>query len=213
MLRSPIPSPSVRSLSRRFGCSEVNLARTSEYLSSKWQHATGENEPQAFESPVIFVNGGCRSKPRSIQRSAKNSGQIRINTGVGPAYHRGSVANTMSILKRIFGGNETTSDGESSQQAVLVYLNGTALPDEVYDEYDLETLESKLIEILERDKLGEYDGNEFGPTETILFMYGPDAERLFAGIEGTLRAYPLCQRARVEIRQGEPGAPMRELQL
>ena len=118
----------------------------------------------------------------------------------------------MSILKRIFG-NETTSDGESSQQAVLVYLNGTDLPDEVYDEYDLETLESKLIEILERDKLGEYDGNEFGPTETILFMYGPDAERLFAGIEGTLRAYPLCQRARVEIRQGEPEAPMRELQL
>ena len=118
----------------------------------------------------------------------------------------------MSILKKIFG-SETTNHGDSSQQAVLVYLNGTDLPDEVYNEYDLETLENKLIEVLERDKLGEYDGNEFGPTETILFMYGPDAERLFAGIEETLRAYPLCQRARVEIRQGEPGAPVRELQF
>ena len=52
-----------------------------------------------------------------------------------------------------------------------------------------------------------------GPTETTLFMYGPDAERLFAGVEATLRAYPLCRGARVVIRRGGPGAATREVRL
>ena len=51
---------------------------------------------------------------------------------------------------------------------------------------------------------------EIGPAETTLFMYGPDAERLFAGVEQTLRNYPLCQGARVVIRRGGPGSEERE---
>jgi len=78
---------------------------------------------------------------------------------------------------------------------------------------DLATIEDQLTTVLEEDGLGEFDGNETGPTETTLFMYGPDAERLFAGIEDTLRAYPLCKGARVVIRRGEPGAEERTLTL
>ena len=48
---------------------------------------------------------------------------------------------------------------------------------------------------------------------TLMGKYGPDAERLFAAIESSLRAYPLCQHARVEIRRGPPGAPAREVRL
>jgi hypothetical protein len=75
------------------------------------------------------------------------------------------------------------------------------------------TLAEQLGDILEQQRLGEYDGDERGPTETVLFMYGPDAERLFNGIEPVLRAYPLCQNARVVIRRGGPGAGERELRL
>lgn len=64
-----------------------------------------------------------------------------------------------------------------------------------------------------REGLGIFDGNGVGPGEATLFMYGPDAERLFAGIEKTLRAYPLCQNARVVIRKGGPGAEEREIRL
>ncbi len=83
-------------------------------------------------------------------------------------------------------------------------LDGTNLPDQVYRECDLATIEDKLIKVIKNQRLGEFDGNETGPTETTLFMYGPDAERLFAGIEQTLRDYPLCQGARVVIRLGGP---------
>jgi hypothetical protein len=96
---------------------------------------------------------------------------------------------------------------------VIVHLDCTGLPEHVYQQYDLATIEDRLIKVIKRDQLGELDGNEVGPDEATLYMYGPDAERLFAGIESTLREYPLCQGARVEIRRGAPGAPLREVRL
>ena len=120
----------------------------------------------------------------------------------------------MSIFKRIFGKTPLDqAQSEQSQQAVIVHLDGTGLPDHIYQEYDLATIEDRLIEVLERKRLGEFDGNEVGQGQATLFMYGPDAERLFDGIEQTLREYPLCQGARVEIRRGGPGAQQRELRL
>ena len=65
----------------------------------------------------------------------------------------------------------------------------------LYRDSDVATLEDKLARAIQDGDLGELDGNEIGPAETTLFMYGPDAERLFAGIESALRAYPLCQHA------------------
>ncbi len=66
---------------------------------------------------------------------------------------------------------------------------------------------------IDRENLAEFDGNEIGPTETTLYMYAPDAEKLFATIEAVLRGYPLCQNARVLIRRGGPGAKSREVRL
>lgn len=99
------------------------------------------------------------------------------------------------------------------EQAVLVHLDGIGLPDEVYEEFDLATLEDQIQAVLLEQKVGECDGNEFTDRETTLYFYGPDAERLFGAIDATLRAYPLCRGARVVIRCGGPGAPERELQL
>ena len=125
----------------------------------------------------------------------------------------------MNFLKRLFGKTHaaTGSGDEQSphggQQAVLVHLDGSGLPDHVYEECDLATIEDRLVEAIERDQLGEFDGNEMGPTETTLYMYGPDAERLFSGIEPILRGYALCQGARVRIRRGGPGTDEREVRL
>jgi hypothetical protein len=115
----------------------------------------------------------------------------------------------VSILRSIFGQK---SAAPPSEQAVIVHLD-CGLPEHVYQQYDLATIEDRLIKVIKREQLGELDGNEVGPDEATLYMYGPDAERLFAGIESTLREYPLCQGARVEIRRGAPGAPLREVRL
>lgn len=83
----------------------------------------------------------------------------------------------------------------------------------MYRECDLATLEDRLVRVMDEGGLGTLDGNEVGQGVVTLFLYGPDGERLFSGIEATLRAYPLCQGARVEIRRGADGSLRREVRL
>jgi tetratricopeptide (TPR) repeat protein len=85
--------------------------------------------------------------------------------------------------------------------AVLIELDGLHLPEAVYKEYDLGTLENLLEEALESVDEGELDGHESGPETTTVFLYGDDAEALFLAVEQVLRDYPLCQGAQVTIRQ------------
>ncbi len=118
----------------------------------------------------------------------------------------------MSIFSKLFGSSKK-KEGAAPEQAVIIRLRGSSLPDEIYEKYDISTLEEELRLVIERQKLGEYDGNEFGPDETVLYMYGPDAERLFAGVEPVLRAYPLCKEGVAVVRSGPPGSPQREVSL
>jgi hypothetical protein len=121
----------------------------------------------------------------------------------------------MGFLARLFGRKLPTPapTTDAAQQAVLVYLDGLRLPPAVYAQYDVATIENRLVEAIQRDHLGEFDGNKVRDQTTVLLMSGPDAERLYAGIEPTLRNYPLCQHARVVIRKGGPGSPQREVLL
>ena len=122
-------------------------------------------------------------------------------------------AHYLGFLARLLGRKSPAPKSGSAQQAVIVYLDGLRLPPDVYAKYDLATIEDRLIEVIQRDHLGKFDGNKVRDQTTILFMSGPDAERLYTGVERTLRNYPLCQRARVIIRKGGPGSAQREVLL
>ncbi len=101
----------------------------------------------------------------------------------------------------------------AEEQAVIIHLDGTTLPNAVYEQHDLATLEDELIAVIERTGAGELDGNEIGPETTTLFLYGPNAADLFSSVEPTLRANPLCQNATIIIRAGGPNAPAAEVRL
>lgn len=115
----------------------------------------------------------------------------------------------MGLLSKFLG----KKDKPKLEEAVLVYLDGTGLPDQIYQENDLSTLEDQLFEAIGAEQAGEFDGNEIGPDGTTLFAYGQDANRLFAAIEPVLRDYPLCRNARVVIRKGGPGAAQTEVRI
>ncbi len=117
----------------------------------------------------------------------------------------------MNLLSKLFVKQKPETP--LNEQAVLVYLDASGLAGDVYAAYDTSTLEDQLIEVIESQSLGEFDGIESGEFETVLFMYSPDSEALFRAIQTTLRAYPLCQNARVVIRQGGPGATERTVRL
>ncbi|MET7395934.1 hypothetical protein ABZS66_20805 [Dactylosporangium sp. NPDC005572] len=53
------------------------------------------------------------------------------------------------------------------------------------------------------DGVGEFGGNEFGGGEVALFLYGPDADRVYAAVSGLLRELPY-RPARVRLRYGDP---------
>jgi hypothetical protein len=119
----------------------------------------------------------------------------------------------MSFLGHLFRRTKKAASSSDGEQAVLLHLDGSSLPDEVYPEYDLATLEDRIQAELAGKGLGEYDGSEFGPGGTTLYLYGPDAERLCALIQPILTAYPLCRNSRVVIRKGGPRAPQREIHV
>ena len=89
----------------------------------------------------------------------------------------------------------------------MVYLDATDLPEEFWE------LNKRLFEELEQSGAGEFDGNEIGGGEAMLFAYGPDASRLFSAMEPILRSYTLCHNARCILRRGGPGSQEIEVKL
>ncbi len=47
----------------------------------------------------------------------------------------------------------------------------------------------KLASIIEESRTGTFDGDEFGDGEGVLFMYGPDADRLFDVVNPLLKTW------------------------
>lgn len=80
-------------------------------------------------------------------------------------------------------------------EGLAIYLNGTDLPDEVYQNCDVNDVYDEINRLL--GDRGAIQGHWQGPTETALYLYGSSAEEMRNLVSGYLAEYPLCQRARV----------------
>lgn len=96
-------------------------------------------------------------------------------------------------------------------ECVCVFLDGVNLPDEVYQETDIDELAGQLSEAL--GESGEIRGSWAGETETSIFLFGNEAEETYSRVEPVLNSYPLCQNARIVIRHGKPSLNPRELRV
>jgi hypothetical protein len=88
-----------------------------------------------------------------------------------------------------------------SEQAVIVTFN--------YGEVDLTplfALEERLEAAIANAGVGEYDGNEITTdlSNGFLYMYGPDAENLFAVVWPILASAKFMEGASVRMRFGPP---------
>lgn len=95
----------------------------------------------------------------------------------------------------------------AQEQAVIVHFK--------YGSKDLSrlfALEDKLEKAILRAKAGEYDGNEIAVdgSDGFLYMYGPDADRLFTVIKPVLENTPFMKGAQVKKRYGPPQGNSRE---
>jgi hypothetical protein len=96
-----------------------------------------------------------------------------------------------------------------SDQAVIVHFD--------YGSTDLQPifeLEQRLIAAITRAGAGELDGNEVATdgADGYLYMYGPDADALFAVARPVLDQCVFMRGARVRVRYGPPADGVREVQ-
>jgi hypothetical protein len=95
----------------------------------------------------------------------------------------------------------------SPEHAVLVtYALSDARFGQEREREAIYALTARLAEAVDAADAGEFDGNEFGSGEVVLYAYGPDANRLFAAMEPQLRAFP-ARPAHVVLRFGEAEDP------
>jgi hypothetical protein len=81
-----------------------------------------------------------------------------------------------------------------SFEGLAVYLNGTDLPDAVYEQSDFGFVYEEFGRLLGNE--GRVVSHWQGPTETALYLYGRSAETMLTRIRPVLDSYPLCAKAR-----------------
>jgi hypothetical protein len=68
-------------------------------------------------------------------------------------------------------------------------------------------LKDQVLLAIRDASAGEFDGHEFGAGECVLFVYGPDADRLYGVIEPLLEAAPVAAGGYAIKRYGKADDP------
>ena len=147
-------------------------------------------------------------------------GQIQVSGGGTQLGENGEVAEcdiesaltdasdeNISLIIQMFSamlapkGSRLTIHGEDVQidfgtdEGLAIYFNGTELPDEVYENNDINDLFDQLDEAVE--DIGGIHGVWDGATETAFYFYGSSFAEMEAILRPLLDANPLCEKCRV----------------
>jgi len=101
----------------------------------------------------------------------------------------------------------TAPTAAAPQHAVIVQFN--------FPSGDLDRiieLEDQLAKAVEGAPVGELDGNEIAVDgrDNLFYLYGPDADKLYAAIEPVVLSWEMLSEARVLLRYGPPHIDTRQ---
>jgi len=109
---------------------------------------------------------------------------------------------------KFFGKKTPPPPPQNPEHAVLVLIKlsdpGFGRPEE---RDAIHGLADRLKEAIDQAGAGEYDGDEFGEGQCTLYMYGPDADRLYKAIEPALRNFRFAPGSTATKRYGGPSDP------
>jgi hypothetical protein len=116
----------------------------------------------------------------------------------------------MGLIDRIRGKKKSEPPRPAPEHAVLVQF--------AYGSTDLSrlfALEDRLEEAIVGAGVGEFDGNEVAAdgSHGTLYMYGTDADALFAVVRPALEATDFMRGACVRLRYGPPEDGVREAEV
>lgn len=115
----------------------------------------------------------------------------------------------MRIFDKILG-KKSKQVPPAPEHAVLVHF--------AYGSTDLSrlfALEEQLEDVITAARVGEFDGNEVATdgSDGTLYMYGPDADALFAAVRPILQATEFMKGAHVKLRYGPPQDGVQEVEI
>ncbi|MBP8115078.1 MAG: hypothetical protein KAY50_06965 [Chitinophagaceae bacterium] len=115
----------------------------------------------------------------------------------------------MGFLNKLFGNKKEVTPIAAEHAVIIHFTYGIQGLDL------LNQLEEKLENVIATNKLGEYDGHEIAVdySDGFLYMYGPNAEILFKGIQSTLNSFDFMKGASVKLRFGPPEDGVKELDV
>ncbi|SRR5579875_3026851 len=94
------------------------------------------------------------------------------------------------------------------EQAIIIHLQ---LSDKSFGSYKereaLFSLQNQMAKAIKDANAGELDGDEFGQGECVIYIYGTDADRLFAVVEPLLKSCPLTLGGYAIKRYGKASDP------
>jgi hypothetical protein len=112
----------------------------------------------------------------------------------------GSIRDALESVGAPKGSRLIWNDGANELEfgkfeGLAVYLNGTDLPDSVYEQSDVNVVYEEFGKLVDGE--GRVVRHWQGPRETALYLYGRSAETMLSRIRPFLDTYPLCQKARI----------------
>jgi hypothetical protein len=118
----------------------------------------------------------------------------------------------MGIFARLFGAKSEITAKPVEHAVIVTFAYGGST-----DLDPLFALERQLESAIATARVGEYDGNAVAVdgSDGTLYLYGPDADKLFVAIRPTLEACSFMRGAVVKLRYGPPadGVQEREVRL
>ena len=113
----------------------------------------------------------------------------------------------MKFLHKLLG---KTPKKEIVEHAVIIHFQyGKGKMDDLYK------LRDKIEQQINSKGLGEYDGHEIATdlSDGFFYMYGPNAEQLFAGIKLILEETDFMKGAKAKLRFGPPEDGVKEITI
>ncbi len=113
----------------------------------------------------------------------------------------------MGIIARLFGSKDQDAGGDqNAEHAVILRIQlAEDLPAEA-EQTRLFGIQDELAAAIESAGVGEFDGDEWGDGQCTVYMYGPDADRLWDAIAPLLERHPFARGSSAVRRYGPPGA-------
>ncbi len=104
---------------------------------------------------------------------------------------------------------EEHEDADQEQDLLVVLPLSNRSMGTIADRTAIEALTDELSEALDREGVGEFDGDEIGGGTCTLFFAGPDPRKILQVIQPVLRRSPFGRGAEAILGIDEDGKPVR----